>query len=332
MKSLKIAMILLLVAGCAIKSQEEMRLELTHGQPWSEPITGMAFAWIEGGCFEMGLSVAQEIHLMEYYKSFTIKKTNPFTDELPQHQVCLDGFWMGRYEVTVGQFRRFVQETGYLTWAEKWGGCCDDKNGMWVKNDETWRKPGFDQEDTHPVTCISWSDARHFAYWLSKQTGKVLHLPTEAQWEYAARGGTTTLRPWGDTVDGSMCNYANYDSPAADISWRYGYQCDDGYINTAPVGLYKPNGYGLYDMFGNVLEWCHDWYSSDYFSRSPSKNPTGPEPGSDRVLRGSSWRGWEESLRSTSRFQESTDSRFNFLGFRLVLRPVSNVKGGSKAQ
>ena len=196
--------------------------------------------------------------------------------------------------MTRGQFRRFVDETGFQTEAEK-----DGKGGFgWNEETKkfeqdprfTWLNPGFEQTDEHPVVNVSWNDAVAFAAWLSQKEGRTYRLPTEAEWEYACRAGTTTRyqtatirkawRPWG--------------------TWRMGRRrpiipavrtiaAQDGYVFTAPVGRLPAEHFGLYDMHGNVWEYCSDWYGGDYFQRSASVDPQGPPTGHFRVLRGGGW-------------------------------------------
>jgi len=294
-----------------------------RGKPakaWAEPATGMEFVWVPGGCFEMGQSEKEKEDLIKEAGEEEYKKY--YTDELPRHTVCVDGFYMGKYEVTVGQWRAFVEATGYKSEAEKEGWAYGwDKEKGWVKKEGIyWDRPGFAQADDSPVTCISWNDAVAFAAWLSKKAGKAFRLPTEAQWEYACRGGTATARYWGDSPD-DACGYANVADQSAKrvfSDWTI-HECDDGYVYTSPVGHYKPNGYGLYDMLGNVWEWCADWYGKDYYGNSPRRNPMGPATGKCRVVRGGSWGVMPRSVRSAVRDWYRPGKRNVNLGFRLAL-------------
>ena len=137
-----------------------------------------------------------------------------------------------------------------------------------------WRRLAFAQTDDHPVVCVSWRDAVAFCNWLSEREGLAYRLPTEAQWEYAARAGSTTESCWGDDYDGII------DRAYVPFGWRVFDK------PTAPVGLFTPNAFGLHDVVGNCWEWCEDWFAEDYYARSPSVDPTGPDTGSTRVLRG----------------------------------------------
>ncbi len=217
----------------------------------------------------------------------------------PTHLARLDGFYMDAYEVTVGQYKQFLAETGHRPLPD------------WVSQ--------FSPTDRHPVVGVSWYDAKAYADWAGKR------LPTEAEWEYAARGGLVNQKyPWRDKEpDGSQGNYADKNADQtlrqmdkantwADMSG------DDGYALCAPVGSFPPNGYGLYDMAGNVWEWCQDWYDENYYSVSPAKNPSGPSRGETRVLRGGSWLASTKYLRVVHRFSISPSNRANSYGFRCV--------------
>jgi formylglycine-generating enzyme required for sulfatase activity len=127
-----------------------------------------------------------------------------------------------------------------------------------------WRKPGFDQQSTHPVTCVSWDDATAFCQWLSREDGRTYRLPTEAEWEYACRAGTDTLFFWGDDPDAGegYLNAADETGTPDGRSWTHKFNFKDGYAATSPVGRFKPNAFGLHDMLGNVWEWCSDWYAA----------------------------------------------------------------------
>ena len=294
--------------------------EPSKGDTWTDPVTGMEFVWVTGGCFMMGQSESEKTYLIREVGEADYK--DYYSDELPRHRVCVDGFWMGKTEVTRGQFREFVREMGYKTDAEKKGKAkVFNKDTDWKWKElpgYNWKKVGYSQNDTHPAACISWNDAKAFADWLSRKTGRRVQLPTEAQWEYAARGGTDGMRFWGSD-DSDACRYAN----AADKGngWKTNFPCDDGYEFTAPVGNYRPNPFGLYDMLGNVWEWCADWHGDDYYSRSPKDDPRGPSSGRYRVLRGGAWLSVPRSVRAADRGWGTPDNRGTDHGFRLVAVP-----------
>ncbi len=242
------------------------------------------------------------------------------SDEKPVHAWKMGEFYMSKYETTRGQFAAFVSDTDYQTEAEKGDGCYGWSGNSWEKKKEfTWRNMGFSQEDTHPVACVSWNDAVAYSAWLSKKTGKTYRLPTEAEWEYAARAGTTTERYWGDDV-GKACAYAN----VADLTakkkfpeWTI-HNCEDGYVYTAPVGRKKANSFGLYDMLGNVWEWT----CSEYGAYSEGKQvKCNQSVTGQRVLRGGSWFNFAILVRSASRYGLDATYRSFTLGFRLISSP-----------
>ncbi len=223
--------------------------------------------------------------------------------ETPQHRVFLDAFYIDKFPVTNMQFQKFVDSTGYVTDAEKrgWSNAPEEKRADQIKaNGANWRHPRGPESDikdimNHPVVHVSWNDAHAYAKWANKR------LPTEAEWEKAARGTDGRKYPWGDgEPDGTRCNYADRNTA---FGWRDS-SVDDGYEYTSPVGRYE-NGkspYGIYDMAGNVWEWCSDWYDKDYFSKSPKDNPKGPANGQHRVIRGGgSWHDGADYMRSTNR-------------------------------
>lgn len=264
--------------------------------------TGMV--WVPGGKFKMGSEAGE-------------------ADEVPVHHVELDGFWMDSTEVTVAEFKRFVDATGYITVAERKpkredfadqltpeqmanipeealvpGSICFNPDFdretfpegrrpspaeiylVWMyKRGANWRQPdgpdsGIEDRMSHPVTHVSWSDSVAYCKWAGKQ------LPSEAQWEYAARGGRNQeTYPWGDEREPGgrwMTNIWQGEWPFKNLN-------QDGHEKTSPVASYEANGYGLYDMSGNVWEWCHDWYRPDYYVNSVLRNPAGPIDSFDPV-------------------------------------------------
>jgi len=268
---------------------------------------------------------------------FIMGSKDGLPNERPVHTVYLDNYWMGKYPVTVGQFRMFIEETGYITDAEKGQGSWQFWEGRWiVRYDGSWKNTYFYQDDDHPVVSVSWNDASAYCRWISDKLGLPVALPTAAQWEKGARGNDERTFPWGnETPDGTRANYADinfwkkYDnSRPADKS------VDDGFVETSPVGSF-PDGaspYGLLDMAGNVWEWCYDVYDENYYSASPRKNPTGPpdtgRPDQDRVDRGGgSWTDRSghitpeggHNLRSAARTGDEQNSSDDHLGFRLVI-------------
>jgi formylglycine-generating enzyme required for sulfatase activity len=276
---------------------------------------GMEMIYIPTGEFTMGSTLFESV-------VFENMKLHLFPDQRPQHKVYLDGYWIDKTEVTVGMFKKFVEETGYRTSAEKEGGGKPWHDGP--KNEEwpivlgiDWLHPrelNSEAEDNHPVVQVSWEDAMAYANWVGAT------LPTEAQWEKAARGVDERKFPWGDEFNGNYLNYG--DSLCPVTRWR-DLEFIDGYAFTSPVGIY-PDGaspYGILDMAGNVWEWVLDWYGEDYYESSPYKNPQGPETGYAKSMRGGSWYDGEPVAWVTCviRHQNPTNDRYEDVGFRCAL-------------
>jgi formylglycine-generating enzyme required for sulfatase activity len=212
---------------------------------------------------------------------------------------------MGAYEVTVGEFGKFVDATGYKTEAEKGDGCFTLTGNKWEKKeDANWKNPGFPINERHPVGCVSWNDAVAYAEWLKGKTGKGYRLPREGEWEYAARGGGKREKWAGASNEKELGEYAWYSGNSG--------------VSTHLVGEKKPNELGLYDMAGNVWEWCGDWYEGNYYMVSPRDNPGGPNHGSARIVRGGSSGNDARSARGTNREKGSPSGRTPLIGFRLV--------------
>jgi formylglycine-generating enzyme len=289
--------------------------------------------WLPGGTFWMGT-------------------TNGVPDEMPMHQVTVDGFWMDRTEVDNEEFAKFVEATGYVTVAERAPNRGDfpdadpkllvpgavvfsppsqavplnDASAWWrYVPGANWRHPqgpdsSLSGREKYPVVQVAWDDAAAYARWVGKR------LPTEAEWEYAARGGLDRQPfAWGGEQTPSGHWPANI--------WQGHFPnqntADDGFAGLAPVGSFAPNGYGLYDMSGNVWEWCADWYRPDYYTHSPEKNPPGPADSFDpnepaakkRVQRGGSYLCNEvycTGYRASARMKCTPDTGLSNTGFRCV--------------
>ena len=230
--------------------------------------------------------------------------------EKPVRGVTVTAFKMGKYEVTVGQFRRFVEATGYRTDAERNAGDnegCFSKSGDsfdWVSG-RSWRNPGFSVGDDHPVVCVSWNDAESFVEWLAAQTGQVFRLPTEAEWEYAARAGNTTKYSWGNKFGKNRTNCNKL-------------FCGDRWEYTAPVGSFSANSWGLHDLHGNVWEWVQDCWNDSYVGASTDGRAWTSGDCGLRVVRGGSWQYDAWNLRSAFRHKLTRSSRSNDQGFRLA--------------
>lgn len=277
-------------------------------QVWADPLTGLEFVYLPGGCFLMGSAPDEE---------------DRSADEGPVHRVCVEGLWMGKHEVTVGQFRTFVEATGYRTVAERegfsWG-----YDGEWMKKPgNNWRNAGFEQSDVHPVVNVSWDDAQAMAQWMTGRGPGRFRLPSEAEWEYGCRAGVQSARFWGGDKE-EACRYANVaDQTAREHfpAWTV-HPCSDGYVFTAPCGSFPANGLGLCDMLGNVAEWAADGYREDAYARHSEKSPGVDPTDSSRVVRGGSWFSQPKGARCAARDHLMTPTRrSNDLGFRLVRFP-----------
>ena len=278
------------------------------------PTTSIEKIFVQGGTFQMGNTDSEA-----------------YSDESPVHSVTVDSFYMAETEVTHEQFLEFLNDAGVSAAGQLNGNEVIDMDDSDVAFSHDGTEFSFaasgDADDIDcPVIEVTWYGAVEYSNWLSEQDGlskaysisgtsvtwnqsaKGYRLPTEAEWEYAARGGAQSN---GYKYAGS--------NDVDEVGW---YSGNSG-SKTHPVKGKKANELGLYDMSGNVWEWCWDWYDSDYYSSSPESNPTGPSSGSGRVLRGGSWLSGGGSLRSAHRFSDSSGYSSSYLGFRPVLRTVT---------
>jgi len=239
-------------------------------------------------------------------------------DEGPQRKVTIaQAFAVGRFEVTRGQYAAFVQATGRDTGSS----CAVFTGGEWkFDGNRNWRSPGFEQTDAHPLVCVSWEEAQAYVQWLSQQTGRRYRLLSEAEWEYAARAGTTSAFIWG-TDPNAGCRDANGADRTAQgklpSNWTYS-TCTDGAVFTAPVGSYAANRFGLKDMIGNAWEWTEDCYNESYAGGPADGTAWRTGDCSRRVLRGGSWDDDPQVLRSAYRVGGDSTSRGSGSGFRLA--------------
>ncbi len=289
----------------------------------------MGLVLIPAGTFTMG---STEADIKAVVAKWPLTKEEFFADEKPDHKVTIsEALHMGKHEVTVGQFRKFVEAAGYKTDAEKGtafkGAVVFAEGKLRIAEDASWRNPYFKQADDHPVVCVSWNDARAFVDWLNatdkaKPAGATYRLPTEAEWEYACRGGTSTWYQWGDDPDKGKgwCNAGDLTARKAFPQFPV-FNWDDGFFYPAPVGSFKANAFGLHDMHGNAWEWCEDWYGS--YQGGDQTDPSGAASSVARVVRGGSWHHYPWSPRSASRGMGLTlaAGRDDF-GFRVVLAPA----------
>ncbi len=266
------------LAGCAPVNRG---LSRDAGQAWvTDAATGIGFFLIPGGEFTMGLSEGS-------------------ANEKPPHKVRVSSFLMARTEVTIAQFARFVQESGYRTDAEREGSARVWDGGDWANAPgASWKKPVETCGDDCPVSYLSWNDAAAFCAWAK------MRLPTDAEWEYAAGDGGEHRYWAGTSRDRDLHEYA----------W---FRPNSG-RQLHPVGQKRPNGFGLFDMSGNVAEWCSDWYGPYYYDESPYENPRGPSSGRSRALRGGTAYHDATRIRITYRGMQRPDFAHSGIGFRPV--------------
>jgi sulfatase modifying factor 1 len=236
-------------------------------------------------------------------------------DERPAHKVYLSGFAIGVQPVTNGEYARFVHETGYRAPA------VDDLPLVVIAGGEereqafraasepyvwTGSQPPAGRLD-HPVTLVRWDDAAAYCRWLAKVIGKMVRLPNESEWEKAARGGLECQTfSWGDQLEPGFANYLH--DPAVKNT-----------RGTSTCGSYPPNGYGLFDMVGNVWEWVHDWYDVSYYAVSPDRNPTGPAAGQFRIVRGGGWLTADPAMLTCSHRHHVPPDTYSYgIGFRVA--------------
>ncbi len=311
--------------SCCSASRSETKAHATHDSQGSGTTSQRSpdksrFIYIEGGRFLMGTDT---------------KEGFPADGEGPVREVELDGFYISPYTVTNQEFKQFVDETGYVTEAERFGWsfvfhllASEEMKAKVTKvpvevpwwlpiEGACWKTPegpdsNIDDRMNHPVVHVSWNDAEAYCKWSGTR------LPTEAEWEYAARGGLEQKTyPWGDLLKPGkeyLCNIWQGKFP--DVN-----HASDGYIGTAPVDAYQPNGYGLYNVAGNVWEWCADWFSPRYHTVTSNRNPKYTTPTGRRSMRGGSFlchRSYCNRYRVAARSSNTPDSSSSNCGFRVV--------------
>lgn len=283
---------------------------------------GMELVRIPAGEYMMG-SLKREMDWLRltFKKIWREGHKQWFQDELPLHPVRITRpFYMGATVVTVGQFRQFVKDMNYKTDAEKGDGgmIYSKKEERWVpQKNRKWDAVPWSIADDQPVVFVSWNDAREFCRWLGRKEKQTYRLPTEAEWEMACRGGSVWTRfPWGDRLPGDKDTNFGDGNPKLPESLT---TVSDGYEYVSPVKAFPPNGYGLYDMGGNVMQWVEDWHDRNYYETSPLEDPKGPATGSGRVNKGGNWYASPADCRCAFRgFSGPTMSFWN-LGFRVVM-------------
>ncbi len=282
---------------------------------------------------DLGGGVSLDLVLVkkgEFLMGSPAADTEAFEEEKPQHPVEISrDFYLGKFAVTRGQFARFVKEAAYKTEAEQDGFGSDGYNEKTNEMEErkpvyTWANPGFPQTDAHPVVNVTWNDAQVFCTWLRKTTGQYVGLPTEAEWEFACRAGTTTRYFTGDDP-GSLQGFANVQDLTLKAkrirkteNWSY-FNFHDGHVFTAPVGSFQANGWKLYDVTGNVRQWCADGMRK--YTSARVSDPRGPTEKNARILRGGSWNAAPGACRCADRIQYQYAGRSADAGFRIAVHP-----------
>lgn len=291
-----------------------VQLDRSVGAEYEDRLTdgsrGPAMVVIKSGCTVLGSELAELGR----------------DDDETQHEVCLPKtFGMGKFELTVGEFQRFIDASGYTTDAEldRTRGCYawsyDDNKWAW-RPGMTWRDPGFTPAADMPLVCVSWNDATAYSLWLSAQTGKSYRLPTETEWEYAARAGNKDSRFWGSSAH-EACRFANVLDTTRGPQGRPSaeeHPCQDGFASVAPVGRFRENGFGLRDVLGNVWEWNCSAYQVQHQHGGDTCGTTVTSRDAPRALRGGSWNYGPLRVRAANRNFAKPDARFFDVGFRLA--------------
>lgn len=269
--------------------------------------------------------------------AFTMGSESGLENESPARSVTLSTYWISKYHITLGQFKTYITESGNTSDAQSGVGCYiyDSTEQGWSNNTNGhYLATGYTQADDHPAVCISWNDAIKFCSWIQSNLGNAYcSLPTEAQWEKAARGTDARTYPWGSsTPTASQANFADASFATSYVGQNGSTTAiDDGYVATSPVTA-KTDGasfYGIHDMAGNAGEWCYDYFDESFYSTGSSTDPTGPTSGSQRVNRGGSWGdnlgstsaqiNEGHNILSSSRTGDDQNSSDDRMGFRIVI-------------
>jgi formylglycine-generating enzyme required for sulfatase activity/serine/threonine protein kinase len=314
----------------------------THQEAWAGHLNsaiqlsnsiGSVLRLIPPGEFQMG-SVEADLERLENGDWFFAGwAADRLQFEIPRHRVRITRpFYLGAHEITVVQFRKFVEASGYKTVAELGadGGYGWTESGWQQGKEFDWQHPGYPQSDDSPVGNIAWEDATEFCRWLGKIENQTYRLPTEAEWEFACRGGTQTWFYSGDRGEGleSAANIADESLKLIHSDFTWARPWNDGFPFPAPVGRFEPNAFGLHDMHGNVWEWCEDYYDPEFYRTSSDTDPVCRAPGRIHVFRGGGWDNYPGFCRSADRYSSHSPTlRTNWAGFRIVMEaPEKDVK------
>lgn len=292
----------LAASACAIAGAcSSARIEAL-GEPFRDCADCPAMMMVPAGEFVMGAPGDEE---------------GRFEEEGPTHRVRIAGFAVGLTPVTRHEYGIFVRATG----RGHAPGCnaMSDAGEWTTERGLTWRSPGFEQADDHPVVCVSWDDAQAYVRWLSERAGRSYRLLSESEFEYAARAGTTTTFPWGVRT-GEACDYANgFDASAKRLhpDWP-AFACDDGYAHTSPVEAFPANAFGLRVMTGNVYQWVQDCFEDSYAGAPADGAAWARPPCKARVIRGGSWLNGARGLRAAMRDRDPQAGRYTNIGIRVA--------------
>jgi formylglycine-generating enzyme required for sulfatase activity len=246
-------------------------------------------------------------------------ETDRDKDESPVREVTFSTpFALSQFEVTRGQYAEFIKSTGHFSAAA----CSIWAETQWqVHAGKNWTDPGFVQDDTHPVVCVNWNDAQAYVAWLARKTGKPYRLASEAEWEYAARGATSTAYFFGTNPD-DLCKSDNgHDLTSSKVHTGMTWppvNCDDGFAETAPVGSLKPNPFGVFDVHGNVWEWTQDCYADSYVNASTKGSALKLANCTERVYRGGGWSVEKRGRRAANRGRYADTAAYAQLGIRVA--------------
>ena len=324
-RSIRAATLICLVALCV--GFDPDRARSAEVQPVVNSI-GMKLVEIPAGEFMMGTHALRS----ELFRDFPFAQKQLFEGEFPAHRVRITKpFLMGQHEVTLAQFQTFREAANYQIDAETDGkpssGYLDGINLTQSDKFRPWEPVSWKAEPDHPVVFVSWNDATAFCKWLSEKEQATYRLPTEAEWEYACRAGSKSRYSFGDEPE-DLVQYGNvfdFDRIAALYPQLKGKNLKtsypagrDGYVWTAPIGSFKPNAFGLYDMHGNAWEWCSDWYVENYYKGSPVDDPKGPAQGAVRAMRGGGFDNVAAQQRNAIRAGADPSTRGAVSGFRIV--------------